>query len=600
MALCLSLEGTICADSGLTNPMKDAEVLYQRSFETDLPLADQAALLAKALRVDSSHVPAAARLKFLLTYHTWPVEVAEPIRATLTEAPVLSRDHPLLALPPAETLSPDEGSELSYRGNRVVMEMPDEHGSGNGEFSLWIEDLKKMTGGFDHAYDYRVMIEDPGADIEPRIILRSTGDPIVSAQFSPNRKKLLIASGEGRIWLFDRAGQRAEVDGVRVVPAIKRAGFIGDSWLVEIIEPDGTRRFFDLGPGEAAVDLAELPALKPWLGQKAEEATILTIDFSPDGGHALLTGVFDAENPNSTDSFLIDLSTGKKARRLDPRNPGSIIVKAFFTADGNEVVVAEIERTHVSTAWGSRPSYHAYSTIIGTELNAVYSASNGTFLREWTAEAEEKFAFAGERAPELRKIIRNAVREILPDTDWPEAEFVALTQGGRIAMAHVSHRYGVSRDEFETWYTQSGFNRLDSIILVDWATERKLATLPLNSRHTVLPDDGYGAALVNPHLIHHHPNFVVVGAFSNSGYFMETGWEGKAAPKWLPDLAERVAGLRIGPWMTREEAWSTPDTQQLRELAANPTGPDQRWLQWFLTDRGERSAAPFSFVEAEK
>lgn len=583
------------AEEGFMDPADDSEVLYQLAFEKEDSPAEQVAFLARALRLDPTHAPAAARLKFLLTYHTWPVEVSEAIRAALLEAPVLGSDHPLLALPPAE------GTDIPHVGNQVVMQLPDESGNVHGEISLWIEDLTNMQGGFAHAYDFRVMIKNEDADSEARIVLRSKGDPIVSAQFSSNRQHLLIASRQGRIWLFDRGGNAAEIDGVRVVPAIDRAGFIGETRLAEIVDPDGARHFFDLRPGAASTDLSELPTLEGWLGAEAEERTILTIDFSPDGRLGLLTGVFDMEADTlSAHSLLIDLSEDVVMFPIFPRDPDHVIVKGFFINDGREVAVAELPKGNFSTRWGPRPSYHSNSSAVSAGLSAVYSASDGSYLREWNAQDEVSFAFAGQRPEELRETIREAVGRVVPDTDWPQAEFVALTEDGRLAMAHVRHRYAALRDESETIYTQSGFDRLDSIHLVDWPTRRVVASFPLTMDHTALPEPSYGAALINPHLLQHRPNFTVASAFSANAFMIETRWERETAPEWLPDLAERIAGLRIGPWMTPQEAGSTPGISEFRAMTVDPEGPDARWLGWFLADRETRSAAPFSFLETER
>jgi hypothetical protein len=75
---------------------------------------------------------------------------------------------------------------------------------------------------------------------------------------------------------------------------------------------------------------------------------------------------------------------------------------------------------------------------------------------------------------------------------------------------------------------------------------------------------------------------------SKDGYILR--WKSpdeKAAPPWLPDLAEALAGKRSEPG-----GGSVPVTvdrlDDLRRQAATPgSDPDQRWLHWFLVQRLE-------------
>jgi eukaryotic-like serine/threonine-protein kinase len=296
-----------------------------------------------------------------------------------------------------------------------------------------------------------------------------------------------------------------------------------------VFSPDG--RWLAASSEDGSIRILDALSGQPRFPSLRHEGEVTDVAFSPDG-RLLASCSVDAT------ARLWDLATG---RSLDTRfNHLGTVWTVEFSPDGRRLLTASTDRT--AQVWDVRS---------GSRVGPPIRADQGLNGAKFSADARRVLIYT-----------LNGARIHEVETGRPLTQLMRHT--GRVNMASFSpdgRWIGTASDDrtARVWDAATGYP----------VTE----PLGFEIRAVSLLWEKDGAHFLTS---------------SKDGYILR--WkspEEKAAPPWLPDLAESLAGKRSEPG-GGSVAVAVDRLDDLRRQAAQTGGdPDQRWLHWFLVQRLE-------------
>jgi pentatricopeptide repeat protein len=328
------------------------------------------AYLCRILSVDRGNSPALTRLTSLLTYHSW---VKPPL--------VLQHEHYVQSA----LFSPDGKHIVTVSGTTTrvwdaqtgqALTEPLEHGGWvvSAQFS---PDGKRIVTAFfgpsstvPGSMDGTVEVRDAqtGMPLTEPIKL---DDQVVSAQFSPDGKRIVTASGTtARVWDAQKGqpltkplthanrvwSARFGPDGKRIVTASGTTAQVWDAetgqWLTNSLEHGDEVCFAQFSPdGKFFVTASWDKTARVWDAQTGEPRTkplkhgeaVYSAQFSPDGKR-----IVTASGDNT--ARVWDAQKGEP--RTGPLKHGSEVTSAQFSPDGRRIVTAS--QDHAARVWDAQ------------------------------------------------------------------------------------------------------------------------------------------------------------------------------------------------------------------------------------------------------
>jgi WD40 repeat protein/serine/threonine protein kinase/tetratricopeptide (TPR) repeat protein len=384
------------------------------------------AYLVKCLRTNPAHEAAAVRLATLLTYRSWCLPLAEPLKHSGWVSSV--------------QFSPD--------GKRVV------------------------TASFDGTA--RVWDAQTGQPLtEP---LKHTTN-VWSAQFSPDGKRVVTASGDGTARVWDAQTGQLLTEPLKNTTNVCSARFSPDGKRVVTASGDGTARVWDAQTGQP---LTEPLRHGGWVD---------SAEFSPDGKRvvAVATGVLSAQF--SLDGKLVRTASADWTARVwdaqtgqpltEPLRHRGWVSSAEFSPDGKRVVTASADNT--ARVWDAQtgqplaePLKHSdwvHSARFSPDGKRVVTASEDNTARVWDAQTGLPLAeplkhsdsvHSAEFSPDGKRVVTasddNTARVWDAQTGLPLTE--PLPHGGSVSSAQFSpdgkRVVTVSGTTAQVWDTQTG------------------------------------------------------------------------------------------------------------------------------------------------
>ncbi len=397
-------------------------------------------------------------------------------------------------------------------------------------------------------------------------LLFDGGAPIHRIALSPDARRLAVAC-EGQILILD-----AE-DGRSLPPWARESDFFGDV----LFSRDG--RFLAAGCSDGSVRVLEAATGKLLWRERPHARRVASLAFSPGGDSLASVGA---------DGLVCVFETVSGRPRFAPVQHGNSVWGSSFSPDGRLLATAGGDAT--ARVWESATGRPVGSALQhqGGVSHACFSpdgrhlltASFDRTAQVWEVETGTKVApviradrsLTGARYSADGRLILirtlNAARLFDARTSLPVTP--PMLHGDRVMQADFSPdgRWIATGSEDGTarvWEARTGFPITDPLPHRGMVTS--LAWLP-DGRHLLTgARDGRVRSWTLP--------------------------DTTAAPEWLPDLAEALAGKkddRAG----QDPAVPVDRLQALRQRAlAQPTdGAPQGWLRWFLFDRLENSVRP--------
>jgi WD40 repeat protein/predicted Ser/Thr protein kinase len=352
---------------------------------------------------------------------------------------------------------------------------------------------------------------------------------VSALQFSPNGVRVASAAEDGSVLLWD-AGTGGML-GLHHENRVRCLRFSPDGRRLLTCSDDRTARLWDVATGEA---------LGPPLRHEGFLNGVLTGAFSPDG-ERVVTGGF---NDN-----LVKIWEPRSGELLVSIQQRGSINRVAFSPDGQWVVSA-------SEAGSARVTHARHATIRFPDLRHAGGVRDVVF-------SADGWKLATAAADHTARV-------------WDATTGRALTGPLRHGAAVQSVRFGPDG--------------------------RLLLTASIDGTAR-LWDAETGLQIAEPM---RHGDEVAAAEFSPDGRLILTAssdctariWEvpdvaSTAVPKWLPHLAEALAGTRLTSALDSEPV---PVDRLLRlglpRGNSPPAGPFERWAAWFTADRSSRSLAP--------
>ncbi|HOY57320.1 MAG TPA: protein kinase [Verrucomicrobiota bacterium] len=372
---------------------------------------------------------------------------------------------------------------------------------------------------------------DPATGTLRRTIREPLGD-CSWATFDPAARRVLIAETNSKASVLDLASGRS----------VPLSGVASPSTFAHAFSPDGTRVAVGDGPVIHVCETAN--GRRRWRLECERPASqgehkAFSLGFSPDGRFLLAAC-------NAMHARLWDVTTG--AALADFVHPAPV-ASAEFNSDGTRILTAAFDTSARlwSVADPAEPLmvFRHRDTLTGARLSPdgsrVLTSTSGNEAFVWDA------ATGARLTPPMRH--RAWVHRSLFSPDGLEV----LTRS--------------DDGTFRRWHAATGLPMSEPYVVGPGQTRAEVAVAP--------GWDWFAAGAGSPEV----------------AVWREERWP-LPVPKWLPELAEAVAGVRFE---ANGVETPVPATEFLRLKAgltnASATDPWTRWAKWFLADRGTRTVA---------
>jgi WD40 repeat protein/serine/threonine protein kinase len=420
--------------------------------------------------------------------------------------------------------------------------------------------------------DHTARIWNSQATPEPSLRLRHQS-PVQHAAFSPDGKTVATACGEGAVLWDVNTGRRIS-EPIRA-PSATEVHFSADGRRLALRSPSRTVRLWDSLSGEA-LDLRD-------------HNTVLSICFSPDGQH-LVTSCDDGM------ARLWDIKTGSVVGV--PMSHGSYGIRwARLSPDGRRIVTGDANKTAKVWEAGSGRLLHTLAHL-GQVRSAAFSPDN-----RWVATASDdstaRIWDAASRRPVSPPIKHEAG---LNDVQFsPDGHWLATASGDHTARLWEVH---TGKPISEALRHEAMVRR------VRFSPDGSMIITASADRTARIWDVATGLPLSEPL---RHGDEVRHAEFSPDGRRVVTVsldstariWEAPQldsltpAPRWLPRLAEALAGQRLSVAHGSEPVSPEELLRIERQIkSAPPHDAYELWAHWFLADRATRPMSPRSIVTA--
>jgi len=352
--------------------------------------------------------------------------------------------------------------------------------------------------------------------------------------------------------------------------------------------------------------------------------------FSPDGSR-VVTASWDGS------ARVWDAATGRPLSK--PLTNGTVVRFADFSRDGQKVVTASGNSTariwsvessdllqalqHKDTVW--------HAEFSPDDERVVTASSDGT-ARIWSSRTGKELAkplkhgngvFCARFSPDGQRVVTasadNTARIWEAATGIPLAK--PLKHGGRVGWAEFSSdcRWVVTASRDKTarvWNALTGEPITEPLKHSDWVSSavfspdgRRIATGSRDGTARVwdlltgLPTTEalqHQSQVGNVRFSPDGQRLVTVCSCSDKGFEVwETPTAPVPAPKWLPELAEAMAGYRLNS-VVRGQPEGVPAAAYLKirkEVRQSPSSdPFTQWGKWFCADRCARTISPYSTI----
>jgi WD40 repeat protein len=245
-------------------------------------------------------------------------------------------------------------------------------------------------------------------DSLPMLQLKATlvpPPPARSAMFNSSGKRILTASGDGVIRIFDASSHR-QVARFPGFGALNSAAFNGAGTEIVTANDDGTARIIDARDGRLLGLLAA-----------PDGSALSSASFSPNGRLVVTTGA-DAL------ARVWDARTRRQLRTIDDSVDDSVLLDAQFSPDGKEIVTAGDltvkiwdaatgkQRFSLSSNLGFGPLSVSFSPdgreVVGTDEDGsakIWNATNGRGVAELSPNSGDFLLFTASFSPDGKQIL---------------------------------------------------------------------------------------------------------------------------------------------------------------------------------------------------
>jgi WD40 repeat protein len=406
---------------------------------------------------------------------------------------------------------------------------------------------------------------------EPLALEFPHSNEVAVVHFSRDGARVLTASDDGTARVWDTRTGRPLTASMTHRSWVQAACFSPDERLVATASPDGTARVWDARTGEPIT-----PPLR-------HESDVRTAHFSPDG-----TRVLTASHDNT--ARVWDARTGEELLRIEHR---ADVEHAVFSPDGRRILTAGWDAT--ARLWDANTGEQIGEPLRhdGAVLNALFSPDGSRIVttsadqtaRLWDAATGKPLAEPIRHSDELRH------RTPAFSADGTKVVSVARNEAkvwdghtGRLLIPPLMHSHRVYSAQFSRDGTRVVTTTSDGTARI-WDTASGLqVSEPLR-----------------------HGGKVNSAEFSSDGRWLLTAsadgrarlWEvlsmPVAAPVWLADLAEALAGQRINA----EGGIEPVAAERLVDIkrtatSGDSTNPFTQWARWFFAESATRTLSPSS------
>lgn len=443
--------------------------------------------------------------------------------------------------------------------------------NGNVSFAQFSPDGQQViTAGWDNGaqlWDVR------GGQASPVVIKQKQA--IRFAQFSPAGDRLVTAGSDKTVSVWN-SGTGKLLAMSRHNDVVRWADFSPDGRRIVTVSEDGGARIIDAVSGEVIV------------GPLPHASKLRSCQFSASGRWILLAGP-------GNDAELRDAESGQLLHTF--KHSGQVR-SARFSLDGQRVVTAGAD-DHAQI-WNARsgalitrgPTHDALVDYaeFSPDGRLVVTASWDNSARLWNAETG---------APMFNQPLKHNAQVV-------SARF---SPTGRLIVT-------ISRDKMaRIWETATGESVCKPLRHGEPVVDARFS--PCSTRVITASEDRTarvwdvmtGHPLTEPL---EHAHFVTACGFAPDGKTVFTasmdgtakvwdvGFPAEAAPAWLPDLAEAMAGQRFNQ-RGISEIVGAAELQKLRHKLVSPNATNfyGLWVKWFFADRSTRAISGFSTVRVD-
>ncbi|MCZ7636665.1 MAG: hypothetical protein M5U12_11935 [Verrucomicrobia bacterium] len=476
------------------------------------------------------------------------------------------------------------------------------------------------------------------------------GGTVRSVQFSPEGERLLTGAEDKKAYLWDLRTSQLAGEPIQHQDAVWSARFSPDGQRVVTASSDRTAQVWDVRPGAALPRHLPVTSQTHWVHWSPDGHRVLVgawapvlfdsataqarehklrghghpicANFSPDSRRVLLSY-------GSEPAQVWDLEAEECVVQFDDRTRA---VPACFSPDGRFILTGSGDGTaalreagsyqlvrsfpHQPTAAVTFAEFSPDGQRVLTESGGtirLWNPADGLLKAQWPAHAAE--ITVAHFSPDGRRVVtasKDGTARV-----WDAASGAPVTPPLR-------HRGGVHQAAFSPdgarvvtasqddtarlWDARSGaamgepFRHNGAVLWAGFSPEGDRVVTTAEDGTARLWDGRTGQVLASPFK---HPFFVNHAEFSPDGTQLATACQGRSGwiwdvpvveapvPAWLAELAEAVAGQRTALDRAAEQVPATEFIRLRRVLADASDGqPGDRWLEWFLADRSNRSVGP--------
>jgi len=373
------------------------------------------------------------------------------------------------------------------------------------------------------------LLWDATTGVDRMVLNGRVGDVVSAASLSPDGRFLATVFRSQRVWLWDVTRQRE----VQLLPELVHPAAV----RAAVFSPDS--RWLATVSADRTAQVWEVATRKAAGEPLRHDGAVLGAEFSPDG-QFLVTA--------SADGVARVWHLADRSRAFAALRHEGPVVMARFSPDGNWIATASADRT--ARLWEARTGrpHRVLLAHLGAVNTVQFSPDNTRLVtasvdrtaRVWRVEDGQPL---GDPLPHDDRV---EMAEFSPDGDW------VLT----------ASRDGAAR----VWSPTTG----------------QLVAEPLAHEFPV------NCARFSP-----DGRWIVTASFDRTAALRRLLRPSASPPRWLPELAEAVAGERfISPSVA--EPVPAGETLRLEQSLASGQPADDygNWAAWFFADRRRRPIAP--------
>jgi dipeptidyl aminopeptidase/acylaminoacyl peptidase len=376
--------------------------------------------------------------------------------------------------------------------------------------------------------------------------------PVIAAEFSPDGKRIVTASGDGTARVWDAQTGQPLTGPLQHASGVNAAHFSPDGKRIVTASHDGTARLWDGQSGQ------------PLTGPLQHIFPVVSAQFSPDGKW-IVTGSADAN------ARVWDAQSGQPLTEL--LQHGSTVNSAQFSPDGKRILTASHDGTaRVLDAQSGQP-VAALLRHNSPVTSAQFSPDGERIITAWGSTARVWNARSGQPLTgPMRHGGDIASAQFSPDGKW-------------IATASAD---GTAR----IWDSQTGQPLAEPLVHGRAVNEEHINA---DGTKMLVTEMRWG---VNSAQFSPDGKRVVTAAVDGTARVWDVAPSPENHPDWLPQLAEAISGQALNqqgllvPTLLNRADVINQIRQELNQA------PDQDgwvvWGRWFLADPTARTVSPFS------